>query len=540
MRKSSGLGAVAILLLFGQVARVPAQAPEREGRQQEARAAAANEMAAAKEESSVTEHSIRIGGQVIPYKATAGTTLLRNDKGEPTGLMYAVAYTRSDVKDLSTRPISFFYNGGPGSATMWLHMGAFGPRRAATVDGVFTPPAPYKLVDNADSLIDKTDMVFIDAMGTGYSHAVGKAQNKDFYGIDEDVQAFAQLITTYVNRNDRWNSPKFLMGESYGTFRSAVLGNYLQNHDSMHLNGIVLISSILDLTSSNSLGDDRPYIFYLPSYAAVAWHHKALKNRPENMEAFIEEARQYAQGEYASALFKGAKLTPKEKEAAAKKLSYFTGLSEDYLLRANLRVTLGQFNVELLRSRGLTTGRIDARFTAFTRDLLAETSQGDPEGPAVGGAFTAMLNAYNHNELKFGLDKTYHNSSGGAGEWNWKRLSTGRPGSEGGGPSLGAPNAAADLVQAMITNPRLLVEVENGYFDMATPFFATEFTMEHLSLPSELQGHIKLNYYASGHMMYLHDESRVKLHNNIASFIDRATQQITAAGNMLGPATQAR
>ena len=476
--------------------------------------------AATKEEVSTTDHTIRIGGQTIPYKATASTTLLKNDKGDATGLLYSVAYTRSDVKDLSLRPVSFLYNGGPGSATMWLHMGAFGPRRVHTIDGVFTPPAPYKLVDNTESLLDKTDLVFIDAMGTGYSHAVCKAQDKDFYGVDEDVEAFAQFIVTYLSRNDRWNSPKFLIGESYGTFRSAALGNYLQNHDTVHLNGIVLISSVLDLsTLSFAPGDDRPYVFYLPSYAAVAWYHKVIKDRPADLPGFIEEARKYAQSEYAAALFKGADLTATEKAAVAKKLSYFTGLGEDYLMKADLRVTLGQFRVELQRSARLTTGRIDARFTGYTYDLLEENAQGDPEGPAVGGAYTALINAYNHDELKFGRDKVYHNTSGGGANWNWKRESN--------GPRRffpGAPNVEGDLAQAMITNPRLLVQVENGYFDFATPFFATEFTMEHLGLPEALQKNIKEDYYSAGHMMYLHDEDRVNLHNHIATFVDHATQ----------------
>jgi carboxypeptidase C (cathepsin A) len=518
MRKRFWLGAMLVCLIGGQSARVSAQGRRGGGEAP----AAGTEEASTKEESSVTDHTITIGGKVIPYKATASTILLKNDAGEPIGLMYSVAYTRSDVKDLSTRPISFYYNGGPGSSTMWLHMGAFGPRRVVTTEGEFTSPAPYKLVDNSESLLDKTDMVFIDAMGTGYSHIVGKGAPNLFYGIDEDMGAFGQFINTYINRNGRWNSPKFLMGESYGTFRSAVLGNYLQSRYTMHLNGIVLMSSVLDLSSLTfGPGDDRVYVYYLPSYAAVAWYHKALKNRPANLESFIEEARQYGRGEYATALFKGDKISAADKDAVAKKLSYFTGLSEEYLKKANLRVTLGQFNVELLRSRGLTVGRIDARFTGYTRDLLSEQSAGDPEGPAVGGAFTAMLNAYNHDELKFGSDKDYHNQGGGT--WNWNRGAGGRGGGGGGFP--GAPNVAGDLAQAMITNPKLIVEVENGYFDMATPFFATEFTMEHLGLPSDLQGHVQLKYYDAGHMMYLKDGARTQLHNNIAAFVDKATKQ---------------
>lgn len=516
MTQSLKLIVVGLLLLGGITFAQPGR-PQTQAAPQEARPAA-TATDTPKEEWSYTERSIQVSGQTIPYKAAAGTTMLRNDAGEPIGLLYSVAYTRSDVKDLSTRPVSFIYNGGPGSATMWLHMGAFGPRRVHTVNGEFTPPAPYKLVDNNESLLDKSDLVFIDAMGTGYSRVVGKGTDRDFYGVDEDANTFAKFISTWISRNDRWNSPKFLLGESYGTFRSAAVGNLLQNRYNMHLNGINLISSVLDLsTITFAPGDDRPYILYLPSYAAVAWYHKALKNRPANLAAFIEEARKYAQTEYAEALFKGSTLPETQRAAVAKKLASFTGLSEDYLLKANLRPTLGQFNVELLRGRGLTSGRIDARFTGYTGNLLSETAQGDPEGPAVGGAYTALINMYNHDELKFGKDKQYNNRGGG--QWNWTR--TGGFGRGGGFPS--APNTQNDLLQAMITNPRLLVQVENGYYDMATPFFATEYTMMHLGLPAELRKNIKLNYYESGHMMYLRDEDRVLLHNNVADFIDRAT-----------------
>jgi carboxypeptidase C (cathepsin A) len=272
---------------------------------------------------------------------------------------------------------------------------------------------------------------------------------------------------------------------------------------------------VLDLaTITFENGDDRAFIYYLPSYAATAWYHKALANRPADLAAFIEEARQYAQGEYASALFKGATLSAAEKAAVAKRLSYFTGLSEDYLIKADLRPTLGQFSAELMRSRGLTSGRIDSRFTGYTWDLLTEQAQGDPEGPAVGGAFTALINQYNHDELKFGKDLEYHNTSGGGGQWNWKRQRRGF-----GGFFPGAPNVQDDLAAAMITNPDLQVEVENGYYDMATPFFATEYTMDHLAVPADLRAHITLKYYEAGHMMYLHEPDLVALKANIAQFI---------------------
>jgi len=474
-----------------------------------------------KEESSVTEHSIKIGGQTIPYKAIAGTILLKNEKDEPQALIYSTSYIRTDVKDSSQRPISFIYNGGPGSASVWLHMGAFGPRRVVTANAEHTPPPPYKLQDNQSTLLDKTDMVFIDPVGTGFSHAVGKAQDKDFWGIDQDVKSLAQFITMYVNRNNRWNSPKFLIGESYGTFRSAALGYYLQAHDGMDFNGIDLISSVLDLgTISFHPGSDLPYVFYLPSYAATAWYHKVLKDRPDNLGAFVEEARKFAANEYAPALMKGTKLTAAEKADMAKKLSRYTGLSEDYLIKANLRVSLGQFMEELQRNRGLTTGRLDSRYSGLTYDLLSEFAESDPQSSAVTGAFTAAFNTYVREELKFGQDKTYHAISEGVGSnWDWKHQA---PHSRGFFP--GSPNVEGDLVQALLDNPHLQVQVENGYYDMATPFFATEYTMDHLGLPEQLQKNIHLDYYDAGHMMYLRDEDLAKLKSNIAAFLDSGSK----------------
>jgi carboxypeptidase C (cathepsin A) len=474
-----------------------------------------------KEESSLTEHFIKIGGQTIPYKAIAGTILLKNEKDEPQALIYSTSYIRSDAKDVSQRPISFIYNGGPGSASVWLHMGAFGPRRVLTANAEPTPPPPYRLADNASTLLDKTDMVFIDPVGTGFSHAVGKAQDKDFWGVDQDVKSLAQFITLYVSRNGRWNSPKFLIGESYGTFRSAALGNYLQEHDGMDFNGICLISSVLDLgTISFPPGSDMPYVFYLPSYAATAWYHKVLKDRPENLNVFLEEARKFAQSEYAAALMKGAQLSAAEQAEMAKKVSRYTGLSEDYLIKAKLRVTLAQFREELQRNRGLTTGRLDSRYSGLTYDLLSEFAESDPQSAAVTGAFTAAFNTYVREDLKFGQDKNYHAISEGVGSnWDWKHQ-TGR----GRGFFPSSPNVEGDLAQALLSNPHLQVEVENGFFDMATPFFATEYTMDHLGLPEPLQKNIRLQYYDGGHMMYLRDEDLAKLKANIGAFIDSASK----------------
>jgi carboxypeptidase C (cathepsin A) len=473
-----------------------------------------------KEESSVTDHTVKIGAQTISYRATAATILLKNEKEEPTALIYYTAYTRSDTKDAAQRPIAFVYNGGPGSASVWLHMGAFGPKRVVTANAEPTPPPPYQVADNAGSLLDKTDLVFIDPVGTGFSHAVGKAENKDFWGVDSDVKSLAELITIYVSRNDRWNSPKFLIGESYGTFRSAALSNYLQTHDGVYFNGIVLISSVLDLgTISFNPGDDQAYIFYLPSYAATAWYHKVLANRPDDVHSLIEEARQFAQTEYASALMKGSRLSASEKADLAKKISRYTGLPEDYLIKANLRVNLPQFMEELQRSRGLTTGRLDARFSGFTYDLLGEFANSDPQSDAITGAYTAAFNAYVRDELKFGQDKKYHTGSDEAGNsWEWKH----HAGDNFGFP--GSPNVEGDLIQAMLTNPHLQIEVENGIYDLATPFFATEYTMEHLGLPEKLQKNIHLQYYDAGHMMYLHEEDLAKLKTNVAAFVDSASK----------------
>src|SRR5580692_651611 len=448
MRKIVVFVVMAILLGLGQSLQVAAQNAEKpEKSDKDAKAADAKpapEPPTPKEESSVTEHTIKIGGQAIAYKATASTTLIKDDKGEPTASVFSIAYTRSDAKDMGQRPISFVYNGGPGSSSIWLHMGAFGPRRVLTTDAGPTPPPPFKLVDNVDCLLDKTDLVFVDPVGTGFSKAVGKAKDKDFWGIDQDVKSLAQFIATYIGRNGRWNSPKFLIGESYGTFRSAALGNYLQSHDGMDFNGIVLISSVLDLgTISFNAGEDMPYIFYLPSYAATAWYHKVLKDRPDNLTPFLDESRKYAQTDYADALMKGSRLGEAEKAAVAKKLSRFTGLSEEYLVKANLRVNLPQFMKELQRSRGLTTGRLDARFSGWSYDLLGEYAEYDPQDTSITGPFTAAWNNYVREELKFGQDKTYRTGSDDANQaWDWKHRGAG---DNFGFP--GSPNVEGDLIQ---------------------------------------------------------------------------------------------
>jgi carboxypeptidase C (cathepsin A) len=326
---------------------------------------------------------------------------------------------------------------------------------------------------------------------------------------------------SWVTRNNRWNSPKFLIGESYGTFRSAALANYLHQHDHMDVNGMVLISNVLDVgTLSFRTGDDMPYVFYVPSYAAAAWVNKNLPNRADNLEAFPKEVREFASTEYAAALMKGSNLTAAEKADIAKKLSHFTALSEDYLSKANLRVSLSQFRAEIERSKGLTTGRYDARFTGPTYDLLAERAESDPAYTAVAGAFTAAINSYLREDLKFLSDRTYEILSLELWrKWDWKRAQP-----DGGGGFPGSPSVEDDLIAALLSSPKLQVEVENGYFDMATPFFATEYTIDHLLLPKGLRGRIHLDYYTAGHMMYLNEEDRDKLSTRVRAFIESATK----------------
>lgn len=532
MKLNLTLAAFALTLFFAHSAPALAQEPAADTQSSqsapakpgEAKPAAENANAAEaapKEQSSVTQHTARIGGQNISYAATASTTLLKNDKGEPEALMYSTAYTENGVKDFSQRPIVFLYNGGPGSSSVWLHMGAYGPRRVVTDNAAPTPPAPYQLVDNQYSLLDKADLVFIDPVGTGFSHAVGKAKDSDFWGVQPDVQSLAQFISIYISRNHRWNSPKLLIGESYGTFRSVALCNYLQEHDGIYINGVVLMSSVLDLGTLNfATGDDRSYVLYLPTYAAAAWHYNLLKNRPADLPAFLEQVRQFASGDYAAALMKGSNISDAEKQQIAAKISSYTGLDESYVAKANLRVNLPQFMAEILRSRGLAIGRYDARYNAAMYDVLEEYATDDPSYNAVLGAFTAAFNSYVRDELKFGEGMDYKVLPSAPSEhWNWKG-STGNPDDF---PS--APNVEGDLIHELLSNSYLQLQVENGYFDLATPFYGTEFTMNHLLLPKSASDRIHLQYYDAGHMMYLHVPDLEKLSANVHAFISQVSQR---------------
>jgi len=477
---------------------------------------AAKETPVPKADSSVTHHSVTIGGAQVRYKATAGTLILRDDKDKPEASVGYVAYTREGLKGGGPRPITFAYNGGPGSSSIWLHMGALGPRRVVTTDAAPTPPPPYQLADNPFSLIDVTDLVMIDPVGTGISRAVGKKKDEDFWGVDPDIQSVGRFIKQYVSANGRWNSPKYLLGESYGTTRSAGIVDVLQTQEGMSFNGVILVSVALDLGAIFAWpGNERPYPLFLPTYAAVAWYHHALPDPPEKLEPWLDEVRAYALGPYTAALMKGNALREAERKAVAEKLHDYTGLSTDYILKANLRVNEGKFTQELLREHGETVGRLDARFTGVDFDPLAEEAQYDPQSAAISAAFTAAFLDYYHRELGFGKGKTYKVSGGVFGKWKWEHKVRGS-----GFPSP-FPNTGLDLAHALGYNPNLRVLVLNGYFDLATPFLATEYMMSHLNLSENLRSHIEQKYYQAGHMMYLHEPDLEKMKADVAGFIER-------------------
>ena len=470
---------------------------------------------------SVTHHSVMIEGKTIRYTATAGALILLNEKEEPVALFGYTAYSKDD-ENANKRPVTFSYNGGPGSSSYWLHIGVIGPKKIVVKDPEFNPPPPYKFEDNPNSILDVTDIVMIDPVGTGLSHAIGKAKNKDFWGVDQDIRSISNFIKQYVTDNNRWNSPKFLLGESYGTMRSAGVVDFLQDNLGMAMNGVILVSSVLDLrTLTFQQYDDMSYILHLPSYAATAWYHNKVNNKPAMLEAFIKDARLFAEGDYALALMKGDNLSDPEKETIVSKLMLYTGLSKEYLMRANLRVTEPQFTQELLRNEHLTVGRLDSRYTGINQNLLSEGAQSDPQSAAISPAFTSAFLSYYYGDLKMDRKNVYHTSAYGAEgfSWDWKRKRN-----SGGFDDAVTPNTAIDLANAMNQNPSLKILVLNGYYDLATPFAATEYTFDHLALDKKLRSNIQLKYYPAGHMMYIHSSSATSFKKDIATFINGASK----------------
>jgi carboxypeptidase C (cathepsin A) len=468
----------------------------------------------------VTHHELALGGKTLKYTATAGTLLIRDEEDKPYGSIFYVAYTL-DGADPQTRPVSFLYNGGPGSASLWLHLGSFSPVRIVTDSPNPTAGPPFKLIPNQYSLLDKSDLVFIDAPLTGYSRAVGKATPKDFTGVDQDLRAFDRFIQRYLNLNQRWNSPKFLIGESYGTTRSAALSDMLFN-DGVQLNGVVLISSILNYGVHDS-GYDTVYISNLPSYAAAAWYYNKIPNKPADLAAWVEQARVFAAGPYAQALFAGDNLPAAQLETVAKEVSRLTGLSEEYVKEANLRISPTRFRKEVLRDDRKTLGRYDMRFEGVDVDAAGEMPSYDASDTGIMGAFVAALHDYLQRDLKYESTDAYRPSANSIGEWDWKHKPTsGGPGMGFGGRPQPQPYVAADLASAMRKNPHMKVFSANGYFDLATPFFATEYDLDHMGLEPALRGNVQFGYYPSGHMIYLNVDALRQLSSDLAGFIVKA------------------
>jgi carboxypeptidase C (cathepsin A) len=465
-----------------------------------------------------THHEMTLGGKTLKYTATAGTLIIRDEEDKPYGSIFYVAYTL-DGAEAKARPVSFLYNGGPGSASLWLHMGSFSPVRIVTDSPNPTAGPPFKLVPNEYSLLDKSDLVFIDAPLTGYSRAVGKATAKDFTGVDQDLRAFDRFIARYLTVNQRWNSPKFLMGESYGTTRSAALADMLGN-DGVQLNGVVLISSILNY-NVRAGGYDTLYVANLPSYAAAAWYFNKIPNKPADLAAWVEQARVFAAGPYAHALFAGHNLPAAELDSVAKEVSRLTGLSVDYVKETNLRISPTRFRKEVLRQDRKTLGRYDMRFEGVDLDAAGEAPSYDASDSGISGAFIAALHDYLGRELKYETTDAYRPSADSIGQWDWNhRPTSGGPG--GGGGEQAQPYVAADLASAIRKNPHLRVFSANGYFDLATPFFATEYDLSHMNLDPELKGNVEFGYYPSGHMIYLNVEALHQLKDDLAAFITKA------------------
>jgi carboxypeptidase C (cathepsin A) len=496
---------------------------------------------------STTDGSITVGGQRVDYQAVAGTltvgatdaqdaaltiegkptpgsdaSLVKEPKDDPPiASIFYVAYFKKGAA-AQTRPITFLYNGGPGSSTVWLHMGSFGPKRVQTPGDQHLPAAPYHLEDNPYSLLDTSDLVFIDMPGTGFGRLYGKDKEKAFWGVDEDAHAFARFISRFLGKYNRWNSPKYLFGESYGTTRSAVLSNILENEDSIDLNGVILLSQIFNFTSDidgarQNPGIDLPFETGLPTYAATAWYHHKLPQQPAALEPFLKEVEDYAFSEYAHALALGTDLPASEKQAVAEKLHDYTGLSVDYLLKANLRVSGGGFTKNLQISEDLTTGRLDTRFSGPTLNPLSEEAEYDPQSSAISSAYVSLFNDYVRSVLKYGEGQTYLSMALFDGH-DWDMKHNGNPIDM---------NVSADIATAMKTNPRLKVMVNGGYYDLATPFYAAWYEQKHLPISDSLASNVQFDWYESGHMVYVNEASLKKLHDNVAEFI-----RSTDAGNM--------
>jgi len=466
-----------------------------------------------------TKHSVVIDGKEIKYTVTAGTMVMKEEtadrdkesEGEkPKVAFFFVAYTKDGIEDIKTRPITYSFNGGPGSSSVWLHLGLLGPRRVVMGDAGELLPPPYGLTDNEFSLLDQTDLVFIDPVSTGYSRPVEGQKAKEYHGFKKDIETVGDFIRLYTTRYGRWLSPKFLIGESYGTTRSAGLSGYLQERHGLYLNGIMLISAVLDFSTLEfEAGNDLPFVLFLPTYAATAYYHGKVRTR-KPLEKFLSEVEKFAEGEYAAALAKGAALSKRQQTLIAGKLARYTGLSTEYIEQTNLRPVIFRFCKQLLRDKRRTVGRLDSRFLGRDRDAAGEVWESDPSMDAIRGPYTAALYDYVRNELKFESDLPYEILNGKVWPWSYADHEN------------RYLNVAETLRHAMCANPHLKVHVANGYYDLATPYFATRYTFNRLGLEPELRGHISMSYYAAGHMMYVHMPSFKHLKEELTKFIQTA------------------
>ena len=456
---------------------------------------------------SVTEHEITIGGKLIKYRATAGYLVLKDAKDKPRANIFFTAYTKLDEKDPAKRPLTFSFNGGPGSSSVWLHLGALGPKRVVMTDKGESLPPPYKWVDNEYSWLDQTDLVFIDPVSTGYSRAAKDVDPKQFHGFTGDIESVGEFIRLWTTRNQRWASPKFLVGESYGTTRAAGLSDYLQQKYDFYLNGIMLISSIMNFqTASFAPGNDLPYQLFLPTYTAAAWYHGKLKgDLAKDLPKTLARVEEFVMKDYTLALMQGAALPEAERQRIAQQLAAFTGLSVDYVLEQNLRINIFRFVTELRRSEHRTIGRLDSRMVG-----ISDNGDGffDPSLEMINGGYTTALNDYMRRELKYENDLPYEILTGAVRPWSYSNVEN------------EYLNVAETLKNAMTKNPFLKVWIANGHYDLATPYFATKYTVDHMGLDPTIRDHLTLTYYEAGHMMYIHKESREKLKADYEAFLD--------------------
>jgi carboxypeptidase C (cathepsin A) len=460
----------------------------------------------------VTHHTITLDDQPLNYTATTGTIALSEEDGTEKARVFFVAYTLDDA-DPGARPITFTFNGGPGSSSVWLHLGAFGPRRVA-LDDVGRPVGPpYTLIDNEGSILDLTDLVFIDPVTTGYSRAVPGEDDGQFHGVNEDVESVGEFIRRYTTKYERWSSPKFLSGESYGTTRAAGLAGHLQQRHGMFLNGIVLVSSILNFqTARFNRGNDQAYLLLLPTCTATAWYHGRLDDDlQQDLGRTLAEVEAFVSTDYTLALMRGADLPEDERREIARRVARYTGLTEQYVLQANLRLSTQRFTKELLRDERRTVGRLDSRFIGIDYDAAGEGFEYDPSYAAIQGPYTAMLNDYVRTELGYESDLTYEILTGRVHPWNYGNVEN------------RYLNVAETLRRAMTRNPGLRVFIASGYYDMATPYFATDYTVSHLGLDPQLRDHVEIAYYESGHMMYIHRPSLLKLKDDLAGYFEMAS-----------------